>query len=69
MSTPITDITEALRAHVKHKYRKQCVAAAEYGVSSAFVSAVLNGHRAPTRTMLDDAGIERVISYRTKGAA
>ncbi len=69
MSITITDITEAMRAHVKVKYVKQCVAAAEYGVSSAFVSAVLNGHKPPTRIMLDDAGIERVVTYRTKGAA
>ena len=68
MNTTIADITKALREHITSKYKKQCAAAEEWGVSSAMVSAVLRGHKRPTQIMLDDAGIERVVVYRAKGA-
>jgi hypothetical protein len=70
MNTTIADITKALREHVTTKYGKQCAAAAEWGVTSAMVSQVLNGRKRPNQTMLDDAGIERVVTvaYRTRGA-
>jgi delta-aminolevulinic acid dehydratase/porphobilinogen synthase len=71
MNTTIADITKALREHVASKYGKQCVAAAEWGVTSAMVSQVLNGRKRPNQLMLDDAGIERVVTvaYRAKDAA
>ena len=71
MNTTIADITKTLREHVASKYGKQSAAAAEWGVTSAMVSQVLNGRNRPNQTMLDDAGIERVVTvaYRTKGAA
>lgn len=58
-----------LRAHVARKYHKQCHAAKAWGLSDAFVSAVLTGRKPPTQAILDDAGLIRVISYHRKEGA
>lgn len=60
------DILAELRAHVARKYIKQCRAASAWGLSPAFVSAVLTGRKEPTKQILDDAGIERVTTYKYK---
>lgn len=58
------DLLPELRAHVARKYRRQRFAAEAWGVSTAFVSAVLTGRKSPTQQILDDAGIVRTISYQ-----
>lgn len=57
------DIAAEMRAHVARHYRTQLAAAAAWGVSAAFVSAVLNGHKRPTDAMLAEIGFARVVSY------
>lgn len=42
--------------------------AEEIGVSQAFLSDVLAGHREPTGKILDYLGLERVTVYRRKRA-
>lgn len=58
------DLLPELRAHVARKYVRQKYAAAAWGVSGAFVSAVLTGKKPPTQQILDDAGIVRTVTYR-----
>jgi hypothetical protein len=55
-----------LRRHVEYCYGSQAEAARIWGVSAAFVNAVLTGHKLPNGTMLDAIGVERVTIYRTK---
>lgn len=56
------DIQSELRAHIARKYKTQAAAAREWKVSSAFVSLVLSGAKAPAQVMLDDSGFKRVDS-------
>lgn len=68
----IEEIGPELRAHIARKYKTSKAAASAWGVSTAFVSAVVNGTKRPTQTMLDDAGFERVESqtvYKKKKGA
>ena len=37
------------------------------GYSKAFVSYVINGHKLPSKRMLDDLGLEPVRVYKRKG--
>lgn len=57
------DITTELRVHIARYYRTQTAAAKAWGVSTAFVSAVLSGAKSPTAWMLDEAGFKRVVTY------
>jgi hypothetical protein len=56
------DVVVELRACIARKYVTQSAAARAWGVSDAFVSAVLKGHKKPTQQMLDEAGLKRVDS-------
>lgn len=61
-----------MRAHIARKYRTMTAAAEAWGVSLAFVSAVVNGNKTANETMLDDMGLERIKrpeTYRKKKAA
>jgi len=58
------DLLPELGAHIKHKYVRQKAAALAWGVSDAFVSAVLNGKKRPTEAILADAGLVRVVVYK-----
>lgn len=63
------DIGVEMRVHIARKYVTMTAAAKEWGVSTAFVSAVVNGHKRPNQAMLDDMGLERVETpdiYRKK---
>lgn len=60
----VIDIAAELKAYVKEKYGRQTHAARAWGVSDAFVSAVLTGRKNPTREMLEEAGFEAVFDYR-----
>ncbi len=60
------DLLAELRAHVARKYVKQRYAAEAWNLSSAFVSAVLTGRKQPTPQILEDAGIERTVTYNFK---
>lgn len=58
-----------LRVHIIRKYGTMSEAAKQWGMSVAFVSAVVNGHKRPNQAMLDDMGVERVEvpeTYRRK---
>jgi hypothetical protein len=57
------DITIELRVHIARHYKTQKAAAAAWGVSTAFVSAVLTGRKRPTDAMLAEAGFSRVVEY------
>lgn len=59
---PEVDIRVELRVHIARQYKTQAKAAAAWGCKPAFVCAVLAGRSNPTKTMLDDAGFERVKS-------
>lgn len=63
------DLLPELRAHVARKYVKQNRAAEAWGVSCAFVSAVLTGRKEPTAAILADAGIKRIVTYVFKEPA
>lgn len=54
------DIAVELRTHIARKYKTQRAAAKAWNVSGAFVSLVLTEKKAPTETMLEDAGFKRV---------
>ena len=60
-----TDLSlqEMLLLHIRRKYGKQSAAAAAWGVTGTFVSYVLKGQRPATKTMLDDAGIVKTVTY------
>lgn len=53
-----------LRELIATRYGTQAEAALRWGVSAAFVSAVMTGKKYPTEQMLDEAGLERVFAYR-----
>lgn len=53
------DILAELRAHIARKYKTQTAAAAGWGYSRAFVSAVMSGAKLPTERMLSDAGFRK----------
>lgn len=59
------DVVARLRALVPPG-EPQSVLAKRFGVSTAFVSAVLSGKKKPTGPMLDAIGVERVQVYREK---
>lgn len=61
------DLLPELRAYVARTYKRQCVAAKAWGVSDAFVSAVLTGRKQPTAAILDEVGLVRVVTYQRKG--
>lgn len=56
----VEDICAELRVHIARKYKTQKTAAQAWGVSDAFVSAVLGGQKKPSSVMLEDAGFERI---------
>lgn len=61
------DIRAVVKAHVKKKYGTQVAAAAAWGLSPAYVSDVLNGHRMMPDVMANDAGyeiVQRVAEWR-----
>jgi predicted transcriptional regulator len=49
-----------MRVLIARKYRTQRVAAKVWGCSQAMVSAVLEGRKLPTESMLEDAGYQRI---------
>lgn len=59
------DILAELRAHIARKYLTQTAAAAVWGYSRAFVSAVVKGNKPPTEKMLQDAGFRKVQAKTT----
>lgn len=61
------EVREMLRALVTRD-RKQKDLAAEAGVSSAFISDILQGNRNPSGAALDLIGIERRVIYIRKEA-
>jgi len=68
------EVQAELRGYIGRVHKTQTAAAAHWGVSVVWVNKVLNGHRSPTKPMLDDIGVERVEPpsfYRRKkrGAA
>lgn len=64
-------INDYLRLHVRTAYGTQEEAAKKWGISAAYVSAVLRGHKPPNKTMLDEIGYEKVetVTYRVKESA
>jgi len=58
------DVLEVLRK--KCEGRTQTAVAAELGVSSAYLSDVLNGRKEPGAGILEPLGVERVVTYRRK---
>lgn len=69
----MTDLTAnqvraLLRTHIAHCYGSQAEAARRWGLSTAFVSAVLSGVKSPNSVMLAELGLERVVlvTYRSK---
>jgi predicted transcriptional regulator len=57
---------EYMRFLVKRRHGSQTAWARHLGVSPSMVSGVLSGTRSPTKEMLDDLGMERVVIYRPK---
>jgi predicted transcriptional regulator len=66
----LVTIRALLGAYIAEHHRTQAEAARVWGVSSAFVSMVMQGDKLPTAVMLDAIGIERVVTvtYRFKEA-
>jgi hypothetical protein len=62
----IDHVRALLRDHIKHRYESQAEAGRVWSVSTAFVNMVLNGKKLPTKPMLEELGLERVITYRRK---
>lgn len=60
------DMILVLRNHIRRTHRTQNIAARAWGVTPAFVSMILNGHKAATDAILAEAGLERVVTYRRK---
>lgn len=54
------DIRAVVKAHIAKKYGTQGIAAKEWGVSSAYVSSVLNGRKAMPENMAKEAGYKIV---------
>lgn len=56
------DALERLRSRIRYEFKATDMAA-EFGVSDAFMSAVLAGKKRPTDTMLRSVGIFRRVAY------
>lgn len=50
---------EDLRAHIARKYKTQTMAAAHWGFSSAYLSKVVRGEKAPNERILKEVGYKR----------
>jgi hypothetical protein len=57
------EIVAALTAYVTQNFGTQTKAAAAWGLSDAYVSAVLTGKKRPNRQMQEALGVRRVIRY------
>lgn len=60
------DVLTELRVHVARYHKSQNNFAAHLGVMPSFISAVMTGRKPPTKQILDDAGIERIVLYKFK---
>lgn len=61
------DIRDVVRKHIERVHKTQSAAAKHWGVSPAFVSAVLNGLKMMPDYMANDAGyeiVQRVAEWR-----
>ncbi len=55
-----------MRTYIWGRYNTQKNAAKKWGVSPAFLSAVLKGKKAPTKVMLKEVGLERKVEVRVR---
>jgi len=56
----IEEISEMVDLYVSLSFKNQTLAAAHYGISRAYMSAIVNGKRKPIGAMLTDMGYEFV---------
>jgi hypothetical protein len=63
-------IGDAVRSHIRQKYKRQKVAAAKWGISGTMVSQVVTGHRKPSAVILADMGLfhRHLEVYEAQGA-
>jgi predicted metallopeptidase len=59
-------LVEYMRAHVKRVHGTASAWAAHLGVKPPYVSRVLSGKQDPSKAMLDDMGIEAIVTYHIK---
>lgn len=56
-----------IRSKIAFKFKTQKAFAQQAGVSSSFVSSILNGNKPVPDWMLEQCGIVRIVSYRWAG--
>ena len=59
-------VGDHIRLILKERHGNLSRAALALGLSPAYLSGVVNGHKRPSTKLLDSIGWERVVEYRLK---